>query len=421
MQTRITTKTIMNKIYLLTFLLFFGLTTFGQSYTTKFETKSVVSQRLISLNGGMRASAGGKSRTVIQVNLPQGTTEWYYSFSTNPAGSGTKNLQLLMQVTAAVADPTKLSSFALSNIEIPSGSKTIDVYLLDQRNADAFINKVDNNGGAFYFSREGSVTATRQGSVKISQISGNPMYLGIKNPSSLEGVDITIEVVAVVATKAYLDTWTSENLDKIYNNCLGTFANKSSEAEQICNCLKSKIANDYTPSIYNQLSESSRQKLYKDLISNCATETDNTSIVQNDKKIKELYELLRGQSVTKDYEAQEQTFNELIQYGIISWEIYNGLGFTQLCLGKYEEAKKSLQIGLGKNPTELFLLGNLADYYLLTGKYEQAIEIFKEHKNKKLADKRRFKEAVSDDLKEFERLGKSNSDFDRVRKELKID
>jgi len=33
-------------------------------------------------------------------------------------------------------------------------------------------------------------------------------------------------------------------------------------------------------------------------------------------------------------------------------------------LGRYEEAKKSLQIGLGKNPSELFLLGNLADYYL---------------------------------------------------------
>lgn len=168
----------MNRIFLLTFFLLFGLASFGQTYTTVLKPQSVVSERLISLNGGLRASAGGKSRTTIQVNLPQGTTEWYYSFSTNPAGSGTKNLQLLMQVTAAVADPTKLSSFALSNIEIPSGSKTVDVYLLDQQNADAFINKIDNNGGTFYFSREGSVTATRQGSIKVSQVSNNPMYIG---------------------------------------------------------------------------------------------------------------------------------------------------------------------------------------------------------------------------------------------------
>ncbi len=411
----------MNRIFTLTFFLLFGLASFGQTYTTVLKPKSVVSDRLISLNGGLRASTGGKSRTIIQVNLPQGTTEWYYSFSTNPAGSGTKNLQLLMQVTAAVADPTKISSFALSNIEIPSGSKTVDVYLLDQRNADAFINKVDNNGGTFYFSREGSVTATRQGSVKVSQVSNNPMYIGIKNPSSLEGVDVTIEVVAIVATKQYNDNWASENLDKLYNFCLGTYVNRSAETEQICSCVRDKISNKYTPSSFSNLSEASRQSYIKKEATNCATETGNTSVVENDKKIKELFELLQGQNVTKDYKAQEQTLKDLIENGVTNWQIYNGLGFTQLCLGKYEEAKKSLQIGLGKSPTELFLLGNLADYYLLTGKYVQAIEIYKEHKNERLADKRKFKEAVSDDLKEFDRLGLSNTDFEKVRKELRID
>lgn len=411
----------MNRIYILTFFLFFGLTTFGQSYTTVLKPQSVVSQRLISLNGGLRASAGGKSRTVIPINLPQGTTEWYYSFSTNPAGSGTKNLHLLMQVTAAVTDPTKLSSVVLSNVEIPSGSQTVDVYLLDQRNADAFINKVDNNGGTYYYSREGSVTATRQASVKISQVNNTPMYIGIKNPSSLEGVDVTIEVVAIVSTKEYNDNWTKENLDKIYSYCLGTYINRSLETEQICNCVRDKIVGQYTPSSFDQMYESGRQNYIKKEAIKCATETGNLAIVENDKKIRDLYELLQGQSVTKDYEAQEQTLKELIQNGVTSWQIYNSLGFIQLCLGKYEEAKKSLQIGIGKNPTELFLLGNLGDYYLLTGKYEQAIEIFKEHKNEKLADKRRFKEAVSEDLKEFERLGISNPDFENVRKELKID
>lgn len=237
----------------------------------------------------------------------------------------------------------------------------------------------------------------------------------------MEGVDVAIEVVAMVATKEYNDKWTSENLDKLYNFCLGTYSNRSVETEQICNCVRDKISNQYTPLSFGKLSELGRQSFIKKEAANCATETGNTSVVENDKKIKELFELLQGQNVTKDYEAQEQTFKDLIQNRVTNWQIYNGLGFTQLCLGKFEEAKKSLQIGLGKNPTELFLLGNLADYYLLTGKYDQAIEIYKEHKNEKLEDKRTFKEAVSDDLKEFERLGLSNTDFEKVRKELRID
>lgn len=410
----------MNRLYLLIVLLFMKLTVLSQSYSVKLEAQEVVSPRLISLNGELRASAGGKSRTVIPISLPEGTTYWYYSLSTNPAGSGTKNLQLLMQVAAAVADPTKVSNAILSNIEIPSGSHTIDIYLLDQINADAFINKVDDNGGTYYFNREGSVTATKQGVVKVSEVNRKPIYLGIKNPSVLEGVDITIEVVAMVTTKVYRDNWTPDNIDEIYNNCLSTFITRTSETDQICNCLKEKISNRYTPYAYNQLSKSSRVQLYNDEIANCVSETGNTDIVEKDRKIKGLYELLQGQSVTKDYEAQEETLRKIIELGVNSWQIYNSLGFCQLCLQKYEEAKRTLQIGLGKNPTELFLLGNLGDYYLLTGKYEQAIEIFQEHKNKRMIDKRRFKEAVSDDLKEFERLGLSNPGFQRVRKELNI-
>jgi len=410
----------MRNLYLSIFITAFGLTSFGQTYSTIYEAQMVISQRLISLNGGLRSQVDGKSRTIIPVNLPKGTVSWYYTFCTGSAGSGVKNLQLLMQISALIADPTKVTGFALSNIKIPSGSHTIDVYLLDQPNADAFFNKIDNKGGTFYYNREGSVTATKEGTVRISQISNSQTYIGIKNPSSLDGVDVSIEVVAIVAVEIYEDKWTLDNLNKIYNNCLGTFTIKNSETEQICTCVKEKIFNNYAPSAYFQLSESNRYNLCNNEISNCTIETGNTSVVDKDKKIKELYEQYRGQSITKDYRAAEETLIELIQNGINSWNIYNSLAYAQLCLKKYEEAKKSLQIGLGKNPTNLYLLGNFGNYYLLTGKYEQAIEIFKKYINKKIDGKMKFKNAVSEDLKEFERLGLRNQDFEKVRKELKI-
>jgi hypothetical protein len=145
----------------------------AQMYSGQTKAVPVVSERLISLNGGMRATVGGQSRTVIPITLPLGTISWYYSFSTSTAGSGIKNLQLLMQLVAAASDPTTLSSLVLSQLQIPPGSQAIDIYLLDQYNADAFIQKWDLHGGTFHYIREGSVTATKQGIIPISNAYNN--------------------------------------------------------------------------------------------------------------------------------------------------------------------------------------------------------------------------------------------------------
>ena len=136
---------------------------------------------------------------------------------------------------------------------------------------------------------------------------------------------------------------------------------------------------------------------------------------------RELNSKLSEQQNRKDYEALEQTIIEAFQIGVPqSLVLLNNLGFAQLCNQKYDEAKISLQAALDLNPNYLLAIGNLGNYFLLTGSYEQAITLFKEHKNKKINGNKKFKKTVSDDLKEFERLGLKNSDFDKVRKELKI-
>ena len=101
-------------------------------------------------------------------------------------------------------------------------------------------------------------------------------------------------------------------------------------------------------------------------------------------------------------------------------EVYNGLAFNQLCLRQFNEARTNLTIGLGKAPQDLYLLANLGNYYLLTGKYEQAIDIYRAHSRKRFADGEKFKAHLAENLKEFERLGLKNVHFDQVRKDLRI-
>lgn len=71
----------MNRNLLLTILL---ITLPLFSIAQKFKTVTIVEQRSYYLNGGARATLGGKSRIEIKIDLPPRTKSWYYSFTTTP-------------------------------------------------------------------------------------------------------------------------------------------------------------------------------------------------------------------------------------------------------------------------------------------------------------------------------------------------
>ena len=172
---------------------------YSQTIKTKQSLRILTQQRNIYLNGGARASVGGKSRNAdIKIVLPRGTKSWYYSFTTSPGESGTKNLNLAIQLSSYLVDPSGITKSALEQVDVPTGSGSVDIYLLDYKDVDPFLNKVDNNGGTFYYKREGSVFNTKQALVEINEHKEGIFYLGLKNPSSLEGINIFIEVVAVI-------------------------------------------------------------------------------------------------------------------------------------------------------------------------------------------------------------------------------
>jgi hypothetical protein len=175
----------------------------GQSYRYKKEKKTVqiIQPRQIYLNGGLRSNMGGKSRTYIQINLPRNTVKWYYSFTTSKGQSGNNELKLALQLSSIMLDPSSTTSSVLSLVKVPTGSSMVDVYLCNRLNIDAFLRKVDNSGGSYYYNMQGSTTNTKQAVVEIDNITSGIWYLGIKNPSSLNAVNVTIEVVAIVETR----------------------------------------------------------------------------------------------------------------------------------------------------------------------------------------------------------------------------
>ena len=251
---------------------------FGQYTKIERSTKTIVEQRSIYLNGGTRASVGGKSRVVIPFDLPQNTVEWYYSFSTDAGISGTKNLNLAIQLSTLLVDQTGTTASLMNQVKVPSGSSSIDVYLLNSENQTAFEEKWYNNGGSFYFISEGTVKNTKQAVVKVDDVKSGRWYLGLKNPSSLDGVNILVEITAIVQNEVYVDEWTVENKNNLKSNCLVGFYTQSTGKNEVCDCLVDKITTQNLPSQWNKQTSNSQQMINNSFIESCYNETGNLSL-----------------------------------------------------------------------------------------------------------------------------------------------
>lgn len=162
---------------------------FSQTYTTK--TLVTTTKYLCSLS---KSYLGGTSRIPILVELPPNTVEWYYSFSTSEGESGTAMLNLGIQLYAA-SQLGPLGASAAKQIEVPKGSNAIDVLLISVESKKDFELEKDDKvlGYEAYCSLKAS-----QAVMPINKLLTGSYYLGLKNTNNLNGINVTVEVVAIV-------------------------------------------------------------------------------------------------------------------------------------------------------------------------------------------------------------------------------
>ena len=187
----------MKKLYILLYILLLCISAKGQTTIRERKTVQVLTPQTFYLNGGNRAALGGKSRTWYPIQLPSNTIEWYYSFTTTKGEDPTPSIKLMSQLTKLV-DPTGLTAITTNAILTPSGAAMCDIYLMDRPNADKFLEKVDNWGGTVMHKVSAFRENYKDGTVQINDITSGIWYLGFKNPSAVQGISITIEVVAIV-------------------------------------------------------------------------------------------------------------------------------------------------------------------------------------------------------------------------------
>lgn len=421
-----------------TAFLFLLLSTVTHAQITDVEvrTKVISEESVIVLNGKLRdAVAGGQSRVAIPLDVPHGTIEWYYSFTTAEGKQGTKNLNLAIQLSSLVIDPSGVSAKILSRLEVPGGTNAINVYVLSPENKQLFL-----DGDDFQEVEIGSLSSTKEGITKVAGTAPGRWYLGLQNPSALDGVNVTIEAVAIVTEVAYTDEWSLENLLLRENTCLSSFASVGNDLakQEICRCFVEELEATISPRKWANLGPN-KDEFEQGLMERCYINTGQTALrdqervlAQEQWRVPALIEEASGAYQLSNYQLAKEKMIEavlMIQNNGLAGnyaneelaDIYNTLSRYALLTNDLSVAEQCLQKGHALVQENMALWGNTSLYHLLNGntyEAEQAIAKFK--RGDRLPDGRKWHELIGAELDTLERLGFANEHFETIRSLLKI-
>jgi len=318
-------------VLLLSFITF----SFGQSYKKIRKVVPVLTNQDFYLNGGTKGAFGGKSRINLLVSLPKNTVEWYYVFSTSPNQGNNQSINLVAQLTRLV-DNTGMTAIATSALLAPtSNGGACDVYLMDRINSDKFMEKVDNWGGTYSYFTEGTRENFHKGTIQIKGITSGNWYLGFKNPSVSTGVNVSVEVAAIVEEETLdYSTWSTETKSRFYDEFYKNMKDKNIDdeiAKEIAGCLIDKVIVLKTPELWDNMNESSKQSFLNDIYATC-TDKYQTKLTPEQEKGKTF-----GNLGWKAYENGE--LEKAIEYSKKALTYDGSLGFVKANLGLFSLIK----------------------------------------------------------------------------------
>ncbi len=165
----------------------------AQSSRQDYMVVPVISQQSFYLKAGSTNKGQSSSRQVMQINLPANTVAWYYTVTTRSGRGQFSNNDLTGQLVKLV-DPNRGISNKAS-VRVPAGTGVCDVYLMTNPHE---VNKYVNNRPAVSFLMNDSREHYVSGAVMVKDFLDGSCFLVIRNPNSSHGVNVNIEVTAIV-------------------------------------------------------------------------------------------------------------------------------------------------------------------------------------------------------------------------------
>jgi hypothetical protein len=165
----------------------------AQEARQDFMAVPVISQQSFYLTAASPGTKNSSSNQVLQINLPANTVEWYYTVTTKPGHGQFPNNDLTGQLVKLVDPRRGISSKA--SVHVPAGTSVVDVYLMtNPQEAHKYVNKKPADSFLMNDSREHYVS----GSIPVKDYLDGSCFLVVLNPGSSSGVNVNIEVTAIV-------------------------------------------------------------------------------------------------------------------------------------------------------------------------------------------------------------------------------
>jgi hypothetical protein len=165
----------------------------AQESKQDFMAVPIISQQTFYLKAAAPGSNNSGSNQVLQINLPPNTVEWYYTVTTKPGHGKFSNNDLTGQLVTLVDPQRGISSKASPHV--PAGTGIVDIYLMTN---PLEVQKYVNNKPAGSFLMNDSRERFVSGAIPVKDYLDGSCFLVVLNPGSASGVNVNVEVTAVV-------------------------------------------------------------------------------------------------------------------------------------------------------------------------------------------------------------------------------
>ncbi len=407
----------------------------SRPYDTTFSVVTLSPPQSFYLDSRIVSQINGRSRLTLPVQLPTHTVRWYYSF----AAMESKNepmewVSLAAQLTKLV-DKTGISATFISRFVQPTGTVACDIYVLDTEGGKFFEDKDDKK---WQYDRNTS-RQNMTGGVVESYVTKPNFVIGLSNPSLKSGINVRIEISAVVAKwvpiyNSHRSTnltneslWTGAQREALFQAFQAGFEGKMTPSvSEVSMCLLSKVINNFTPQEFDSKAKSEKEVLLSWIKKDCYAETNNESLEKRMIELDDMKLKINELEQNGDFEAMaslaERTVLEFPSVAIQTKHT------RALLLSNQLNKAQALAETLAKNnPTNLVVQLNLAHIYLLSNQYKAAEKQYKKFQKQEIegfngahTEGVTWEQMVATDFDFFIKNKIYNSSFDNIKKKLKI-
>jgi hypothetical protein len=427
-------KLIMRYLSIIIFITVSNLTLIGQTNIglndTTFTVVTISPSQSFYLDSRMVSSLSGRSRVTIPINLPEGTVRWYYTFAAMESKNEPLEWVSLAGQLTKLYDRTGIASEAINRLVKPTGTVSCDVFVIHPEAVKAFEAKDDKN---WNYDKNYSRQNITSGVIEAYPYTPH-LQLGLSNSSIKTGINVKVEISAVVAKTTPIynvnnrlknvnqsANWLLNNRTPVLNDIIERFDGKRTPAvSEVSTCVLNKITTNFLPDEFKNKAKEEKDVIVSRMIKDCYPETKQEALET---------EIQYLATAKKQMDSLEKVgnFMELLNVArkIESMNFASVPNRTRLIralmlTGQNDEAFNMADPMVRLMPDDLSLNLHLAHLYLFKNQTDKAEKLYLKFKNRQNTEGVVWEQWVNKDFNFFIQNKIFNSQYDNIKRKLKI-